>query len=146
MARNTDSIDEADRVLALVRDLVEDSDLGRGEIERRAGLSRGYLARILSGRVDLKLWQLIGLLEALDRNPAEFFASAFPRPRPPSARRDPRTVADLTVNKDIVRVYSMGIESVRELRTRLERCERALAELRESGWLDEILKRSESGD
>jgi len=125
---------ETRRALAYLRDLVEDSDIPRSEIERRLGFSRGYLAQLLTGNMDLKLWQLIAILDTVGKTPAKFFAELFPR-RPPgqlSGRRRPVTVAGLTVTRDVVLVYGFGLDAIRDLRRRLERCERALAKLQAS--------------
>ncbi|MCP4654614.1 MAG: hypothetical protein GY856_04245 [bacterium] len=131
---------ETRRALAYLRDLVEDSDIPHSEIERRLAFSRGYLSRLLTGSIDLKLWQLVGILDAIGETPAKFFSELFPR-RPPSqlpTRRKPRTAAGLTVTRDVVLVYGFGIDAIRDLGRRLERCEKALAELHRSGVLDRL--------
>lgn len=115
---------ETARVLRRLADLVEDSDLRWREIETRAGFSRGYLSRLLSGRAELKVWHVSALLSALGlEKPPEFFAALYPRRHPAAL---PVTAAGLRVNADVVCIYSLGIEAIEQLRARLAVCERAL--------------------
>jgi len=125
-----DPFQESQRTLDLLRERIEDSPLSRREIAVRAGLSRGGLGRLLAGRSELHLWQLLDVLAVLGEDPATFLRKAFrpPRPRRTATGRDPH---DLAVNDDVVRIYGLGIASIRELRRRLGRCEEALAELGE---------------
>ncbi len=129
---------ETRRALACLRDLVEDSDIPHGEIERRLAFSRGYLSRLLTGSIDLKLWQLVAILDTLGQTPAKFFSELYPRRPPPKLRmrRKPRTAAGLTVTRDVVLVYGFGIDAIRDLGQRLERCEQALTKLSRSGVPD----------
>ncbi len=126
--------EEAQRVLRHLRDRVEDSDLPRREIERRLGLHGGYLSQLLSGGIELKYWHLIAVLEAIGYPWARFFAEVFPRR---GRRRSPQLAARLRVNRDVVRIYGIGVETVRDLRRRLERCEELLLRLDSGGeWSD----------
>jgi transcriptional regulator with XRE-family HTH domain len=51
-------------------------------LERRLGLSRGYLSSILSGRVELRQAHVMGVLLALGIHPSIFFDLAYPRGLP----------------------------------------------------------------
>lgn len=117
---------EAARVLRRLADLVEDSDLRRREIEHRAGFNKGYLSQLLWGNVELKVWHVLALLDALGKSPAEFFALLYPLRKPPIS---PAAAAGLRVNADVVCIYSLGIESIEMLRARLGACEQGLRRL-----------------
>ncbi len=117
---------ETRRALAHLRDLIEDSDLARSEIEDRAGFSRGYLSRLLNAQIDLKTRHLEVLFEAIGVTPGQFFSELHPRPRKRLRRLDTGLPPELKVSTDVVRVYGFGIESIQQLRRRLEECESAI--------------------
>lgn len=127
------------RVLESLRDKVEISSLPRREIEKRLGLSRGYLGRLLSGDAEIRLWQILGLLDILGDQPAPFFHEHFPVTTQPTATPRmvhaatgaPAVASRLRVNREIVDVYGLGIASIHELSERLERCELELRALKE---------------
>jgi len=132
----TEAHAEARRALRHLQDLIEDSDVPRREIETRSGFTRGYLAQLLCGNIDLKLSHLAQILAALGKTPARFFGGLYPVH--PPRRRGPRNPAQLVVTRDVANVYGYGVESVRELRLRLAHCEEALWELKASGVLEEL--------
>ncbi len=119
---------EARRIRRRLRDLVEDSDVPRWQVDQQLGHSKGYLSQLLAGTIDLKYRHLIAVLDAIQCTPGGFFQEVFPRlgPGGRQARRNPRLEAMLKTDPDVVGVYSLGIEAVQELRRRLERCEQAL--------------------
>jgi transcriptional regulator with XRE-family HTH domain len=56
------------------------------EVERRMGLSTGYLSRVLSGKVELRVDHICAIARAMELEPAEIFRAAFPLDAtPPSA-------------------------------------------------------------
>ena len=115
------------RLRRRLRDLVEDSDVPRRQIDARLGHAPGYLSQLLAGTIDLKYRHVMAILEAIDLPPHRFFEEVYPLPEPklPSEPSTALTAA-LQVNPDVVGVYGLGIETVRELRHRLESCEAAL--------------------
>jgi transcriptional regulator with XRE-family HTH domain len=48
------------------------------EVERRLGMSRGYLSRLFAGEMDLKVDHVVEIAEALGVEPEELFRLAFP--------------------------------------------------------------------
>ncbi len=72
---------ETQRILERLRLLVYLSDLSQRDIERRIGFSRGYLSQLFNGLVEIKIWQLLAVIDALAMDPGEFFAEMFPRRR-----------------------------------------------------------------
>jgi transcriptional regulator with XRE-family HTH domain len=132
------------RALRYLRDLIEDSDVPRREIEVKSGFSEGYLAQLLCGNIDLKLSHLVRILDALGTSPEDFFAELYPAW--PPRRRTSRHKASLVVTRDVVGIYGYAVESVHELRQRLERCEEALWELKASGVLEELERGEDDGE
>ncbi len=129
MTRTREVIDlEARRIRRRLRDLVEDSDVPRWRVDQRLGHSKGYLSQLLAGTIDLKYRHLIAVLDAIGCTPQRFFQEVFPRlrDRRRRPRRYPRIEALLSTDPGVVGVYSLGIEAVQELRSRLEHCERVL--------------------
>ncbi len=128
------------RILESLRLSIYLSKTTQREIERRVGFSRGYLSQLLGGTVDLKLWQLLAILHAIEMEPAAFFAELFPRRRNLEILdRFHRQARDREkpLSLELARLYGFGIESVAEFRQRLERCEDALEELAELGLVDD---------
>lgn len=79
MAREKD--DEVTRILAMLRDAVRFSNLSNREVERRLGFSAsGYLSRLFAGSSELKLRQILDILEIVGLPPANFFRAAFSEP------------------------------------------------------------------
>jgi transcriptional regulator with XRE-family HTH domain len=124
-----EAVAQTRRALRHLHDLLEDSGIPRREIEDHCGFSRGYLAQLLGGNIELKVMHLALILDALGSSPAPFFRELYPR-SPPPRQRHPRVVEGLVVSRDNLNVYAYGVESIRELRQRLERCEAALWELK----------------
>ena len=48
------------------------------EVERRLGLSRGYLTRLFAGEMDLKIDHVVDIAGVLGIEPEEIFRLAFP--------------------------------------------------------------------
>jgi len=129
----TEASEQTRLILDHLRDMVEDSDIPRREIEDRAGFSRGYLTQILGGRAPLKLAHLAAILEGIDASFASFFGEVFPSWPPRRGQRGYRLPA---VNRNVLGVYGHGLTSVHEFRERLARCEDALGKLKANGMLD----------
>ncbi len=127
------AVAETCRVLKQLRDLIEDSDTPLLSLERRLAFSRGYLSQILNGYIELKYWHMTAILDELGVAPGEFLAELFPSRLPHAGP------ANLEVSQDMVVVYGIGIETVRELRQRTLECERRLIDLRESGELERLI-------
>ena len=102
------SKEEVARVREALNSVIDLSDLSRREIERRlARQGSGMdLNRLLGGRFELKLFQILDVLGVLDIHPLEFFRLVFKEPekrnpllermqalfasvRPPAAERLP---------------------------------------------------------
>lgn len=73
---------EVVRILAMLRDAVRYSNLSNREVERRLGVSAnsGYLSRLFAGTRELKLRQILDVLDVVGLPPANFFRAAFAEP------------------------------------------------------------------
>jgi transcriptional regulator with XRE-family HTH domain len=71
--------DQVLRILAMLRDAVRYSNLSNREVERRLGVSAnsGYLSRLFAGTRELKLRQILDVLDVVGLPPANFFRAAF---------------------------------------------------------------------
>jgi transcriptional regulator with XRE-family HTH domain len=52
--------------------------LSQRDLERRLGMSRGYLTRLFGGEMDLKVDHVVEIAELLGVEPEEIFRLAFP--------------------------------------------------------------------
>jgi transcriptional regulator with XRE-family HTH domain len=75
---NSLSKEESDRLLALLESHVRKSDLSQREMERRLGLSQGYLGALFQGRIQLKVAHVYGLARLLEIEPLYFFLRTSP--------------------------------------------------------------------
>ena len=125
--------DEAVRALIELRRCIAQSDLSQRKIEDHAGFSRGYLSQLLARNLELKLWHVVAILDALEVPPGEFFRRVFPRSPRHALRGFQSSSQPLSEETDdlLARLYGHGVESLEDLRSRLARCERAVEELAE---------------
>jgi transcriptional regulator with XRE-family HTH domain len=83
--RNMVVHEEVERLLSVLRVAMRMLDVSNREIEKRLGLSYGYLSRLFSGSIELRVEHILQILEVLGLTPSEFFQLAYPRrPAPPS--------------------------------------------------------------
>lgn len=75
------SEDQIRSVVSLLKTLIRFSDTNNREIEKRLGFSGGYLSRLLSGKIEVKMQHILAILDLIDLHPHEFFAMAFPADR-----------------------------------------------------------------
>jgi hypothetical protein len=66
------------RLRAVVRDAVDASKRPARDLEREIGLGTGNLARLLDGRLEIRLHHLLGLAGVLRVPPADFVELGFP--------------------------------------------------------------------
>jgi len=66
------------RLRAVVRDAVDASKKPARDLEREIGLGTGNLARLLDGRLEIRLNHLLGLAGVLRVPPADFVELGFP--------------------------------------------------------------------
>jgi len=118
--------------------LLRFSKVRHRDIEERLGFSGGYMSRLLSGKVDLKISHVLSLAEILDIRLHELFAIAFPEDgarRPSSGLQSIRKVLPSLVPTVLEPApASASAPDLRELHQRLESgfnevLERAFADL-----------------
>jgi hypothetical protein len=69
---------EVARLTRLLQDAVKLSRQSNRAVERKMGLSGGYLSRLFSGIMELRVSHVIDICNAIDFPPAEFFRAAYP--------------------------------------------------------------------
>ena len=123
------------QTLEEIRRLVRRSGLSQRKVEERAGFSKGYLSQLLARNLDLKMWHVLAILDALELNPGLFFLRVYPATRFRALESFQRASKPLSQELDevLVRLYSYGAESLDEFRQRLGRCEQKLEEMGPDG-------------
>jgi hypothetical protein len=76
--------DEIRRAARLLEVLIQAAGVPGEELERRLEASPGYVGRVLSGRLELKLRHILAILLALEIEPALFFQMLYPGAGPAS--------------------------------------------------------------
>jgi transcriptional regulator with XRE-family HTH domain len=71
--------EEIRRLLYVLRVVMRMLDVSNREVEKRLGLSYGYLSRLFSGSIELKMEHILQILDVLGLTPAEYFQLAYPR-------------------------------------------------------------------
>ena len=74
--------DEVRRAAKLLETLIQVTGVSAEELEKRLEASPGYLGRLLSGRVELKLRHILAILRILEIEPALFFQILYPEDGP----------------------------------------------------------------
>jgi transcriptional regulator with XRE-family HTH domain len=74
---------EIQRLLYVLRVAMRMLDVSNREVEKRLGLSYGYLSRLFSGSIELKVEHILLILDVLGLTPSEFFQLAYPRQNAP---------------------------------------------------------------
>jgi len=77
--------EETHRLLELLRVAMRILGFTNRDVEKSLGLSYGYLSRLFSGSIELKVEHIFQILGVLGLAPAEYFHLAYPpKPSPPS--------------------------------------------------------------
>lgn len=82
--------EEIKRLLNVLRTAMKILDITNREVEKKLGLSYGYLSRLFAGAIELKVEHILDICGAIGLRPAEFFHLAYPRiqvPGTPAAAR-----------------------------------------------------------
>ena len=77
--------EEIQRLLYVLRVAMRMLDVSNREVEKKLGLSYGYLSRLFSGSIELKVEHILQILEVLGLTPTEFFQLAYPRRNAPAS-------------------------------------------------------------
>lgn len=88
--------EEIQRLIQMLRVAMRILDVSNRDIEKQLGLSYGYLSRLFSGAIELKVEHILQIVEVLGLTTAEYFQLAYPRRAiPPSdAAVRMRTILD----------------------------------------------------
>lgn len=74
--------DEVRQAARLLESLIQAAGVPEAELEQRLDVSPGYLGRLLSGEIELKLRHILSILRALEVEPALYFESLYPTQAP----------------------------------------------------------------
>lgn len=128
--------------------MIKRSEFSQRQVEEMAGFSKGYLSQLLARNLDLKVWHILAILDVFKVGPSQFFERLYPAAGRAAAlesfteRSEP--LAD-DLDKALSTLYRVGVDSLGQLRERLERCEKAVAELESKGLLDAEKKGGKGG-
>ncbi len=79
MEKHSDASDaEVARIAELLKMAIRMSGASNREIERRLGLSGGYLSRLFAGGIELKVKHILDISDVIQLDPGEFLQIAFP--------------------------------------------------------------------
>lgn len=70
--------DEVRHAARLLECLIQAAGVSEADLERRLDASPGYVGRVLSGEIELKLRHILSVLRVLEIEPALFFESLYP--------------------------------------------------------------------
>lgn len=77
--------DEIDRVFAALRAKLEASGRTQTSIQEELGWGRGSISELLAKRKDLRMEHITLMLQAIGKDPAEFWADLYPSRNEPPA-------------------------------------------------------------
>ena len=74
--------DEVRQAARLLESLIQAAGIPETELEHRLEVSPGYVGRVLSGEIELKLRHILSILRVLEIEPALYFESLYPAQSP----------------------------------------------------------------
>jgi transcriptional regulator with XRE-family HTH domain len=74
---------ETEHVIQVVRSAMRVLGFTNREVERRLGVSGGYLTRLFSGVMELRFEHIVDIARAIGLEPQEIFELVYPQPRRP---------------------------------------------------------------
>ncbi|HEX3131610.1 MAG TPA: hypothetical protein VH394_30010 [Thermoanaerobaculia bacterium] len=70
--------DEIRHAARLLECLIQAAGVSEADLDRRLDASPGYVGRVLSGEIELKLRHILSILRVLEIEPALYFESLYP--------------------------------------------------------------------
>ncbi len=70
--------EEIRRALRLLEAVIQAAGYSEDDLEQRLDASPGYLGRLLSGEIELKLRHILAILRVLEVEPGQYFQSLYP--------------------------------------------------------------------
>ncbi|MEA2561175.1 MAG: hypothetical protein QOH06_2679 [Acidobacteriota bacterium] len=74
--------DEVRRAAKLLEAMIQATGMSSQELEKRLEAAPGYVGRLLSGRVELKLRHILAILRIVEIEPVLFFQTLYPEAGP----------------------------------------------------------------
>lgn len=111
--------DEVHRAAKLLEALIQVTGVSQEEIERRLEAAPGYVERLFTGRLELKLRHILAILRVLEIEPSLFFQTLYPEPGPAAGTVQldelRRRVKQLGVGSGPMPAPDLGIEDLERL-------------------------------
>ena len=92
--------DEVRQAARLLESLIQAAGVPETELEKRLDISPGYLGRVLSGEIELKLRHILSILRALEVEPSLYFESLYSLQAPTQAPTGTIRIEDLRQRLD----------------------------------------------
>ena len=124
---------EVRRIAELLSAELRSRKVTKRSIEQRMGWSHGYMTRLTSGAIELKLRHVFEVLEVVGVSPAEFFLQAY-APQGAAAREWPLNLLAGTGPRSHERLMLLGED---ELERRIESVIKRLSLQHEPAWPDD---------
>jgi len=90
----TDPQTEVRRIADALRTAIRLSGVSHRQVERELAMSAGYLTRILSGQLQLRITHVLSICAVIDLPAESFFAALYPS-RPPASEGEARLTRGL---------------------------------------------------
>ena len=74
---------ETEHVIQVIRSAMRVLGFTNREVERRLGVSGGYLTRLFGGTMELRFEHIVDIARAIGLEPQELFEMVYPQPRKP---------------------------------------------------------------
>lgn len=87
--------EEVQRLIQVLRVAMRILDVSNRDVEKKLNLSYGYLSRLFSGAIELKVEHILQIVDVLGLTPAEYFQLAYPRKTSPPSESAARMRAIL---------------------------------------------------
>lgn len=92
--------DEVRQAARLLESLIQAAGVPEAELEKQLDVSPGYLGRVLSGEIELKLRHILSILRALEVEPSLYFESLYSTQSPTQAPAGTIRIEDLRQRLD----------------------------------------------
>ena len=101
------------RILTLVRDKIRDRGFTQLEVQAKLGWGRSYISQLLTKQKQLRVDQLLTILDVLGVAPGDFFAELYPQqPDPFGLAPAPTAAGELAADYRRLRALLRGLVQV----------------------------------
>jgi transcriptional regulator with XRE-family HTH domain len=114
---------ENDAAIELLRRLIATRRISMGELDDQLGHARGYVSRLLQGKIRLTYEGILSVLKVLNIDPNLYFTTLHPPPRPGAFRAaSPASLAAAASSRraHVAELRALLLEQLREALPELE--------------------------